>query len=533
MQRPSASDLDDQFFDLIVIGGGINGAAIARDAALRGLSVALFEKSDFASGTTSWSTRLIHGGLRYLEHREFGLVRESLAERERLLRNAPHLVQPIQLHIPIYSHSKRGPWTIRAGLTLYDLLSLDSSLPRHSMLTSSEAIERMPDLDRNSLEAAAVYYDAQATFPERLVIENLIDAASNGAVIMNYARVERIVADGFVTTGAEITDLKSDTKFLVRSPAIVNVAGPWVDRLLDSPEDAPLVGGTKGTHIFLGSNAGDPVPPIYAESRSDGRAFFILPWNSLTMIGTTDTHYSGDLDSVLPTDANVEYLVAEADALLPGAGFSRDDILFAYSGVRPLPHSGNRSAAGITRRHFLVNHAPQRSGLYTIVGGKLTTHRSLAEHAVDVVCEELGHSTKSLTADRPLPGSKTVPNFDPIIPAAVHQHLRGRYGGLAADIMSESMSDVSALHPLVPGSPTCAAELLFAFRHEMATSLADALIRRTMTAYAPGLGATIAQAAAPVVGQHMGWSGEKITSEIEQYHREVARFRVVTTGNPL
>src|SRR5829696_5653022 len=232
MIRSIPDDLERERFDLIVIGAGINGVAIARDAAMRGLRVAVLDKSDIGSGTTSWSTRLIHGGLRYLEHREFGLVRESLRERERLLRNAPHLVRPLPLHIPIYRRSTRGPLTVRAGMTVYDLLSFGKSLPKHRMLSRQEALEAIPDLDPDGLRGAAQYFDAQAAFPERLVIENLVDATAQGAQAMNYARVDQILNEGFVTRGVVFTDQITGVIHQVKSRAVINVAGPWLDEVL-------------------------------------------------------------------------------------------------------------------------------------------------------------------------------------------------------------------------------------------------------------------------------------------------------------
>lgn len=530
MQRPDTSRLSQRHFDVIVIGGGINGAAIGRDAALRGLSVLLLEKDDFASGTTSWSTRLIHGGLRYLEYREFGLVRESLRERERLLRNAPHLVAPLPLYIPLYDHSKRGPWTIRAGMTAYDVLSLDKSLPHHRMLSRSETLKSIPGLDADGLRGGAMYYDAQATFPERLVIENLLDASSVGATCLNYARVDEIVTEGSHVSGVRWTDLLTGARHEASSRALINVTGPWVDEVLShggaEPQSRPLMGGTKGTHLFLPS-PDVTIPALYTEARSDGRAFFILPWNGLVMVGTTDTRFGGDLDDVTATPEEIAYLLAETRILLPGAHLDPDSMLFSYSGIRPLPNTSAGAEAGITRKHFVVDHAPDRAGLFSVVGGKLTNHRSLAEHAVDDLCAFLNFPAPSATADRVLPGhgKAGAPHaIDPVVRA----RLDGLYGSRAERLYAMATGASQLLQPLTPDSAAVPAEVLLAVEDEAATSLADILIRRMVVAFQPGMGRQIAQAAAKFAGGALGWSVEKQESELAAYEAAIARFQPQT-----
>ncbi len=527
MQRPDISKISHRHFDVIVIGGGINGAAIARDAALRGLSVLLLERDDFASGTTSWSTRLIHGGLRYLEYREFGLVRESLRERERLMRNAPHLVAPLPLYIPLYAHSKRGPLTIRAGMVAYDALSLDKSLPHHRMATRSETLQTIPGLDADGLKGAAMYYDAQATFPERLVIENLLDASSVGAICLNYAIVDEIIAEGPVISGVQWTDLLTGEGHEASSRTVINVTGPWVDDVLAhggaDPRSRPLMGGTKGTHCFL--PAPDvPVPPLYTEARSDGRAFFILPWNDVLMVGTTDTRFTGDLNDVTATPDEIAYLLSETRILLPGAHIDPGSVLFSYAGVRPLPNMSAGAEAGITRKHFVVDHDPERSGLFSVVGGKLTNHRSLAEHAVDDLCAFLGFPAPCSTAYRALPGHGTAGAPNGIDPK-VRKRLDGLYGSRAERLYAMATGAPELLRPLTPAHAAVPAELLLAFDDEAATSLADVLIRRMVVALQPGMGRDIAAAAADFAGRTLGWSIEKQESELATYDAALARFR--------
>ena len=387
--------------DVIIIGAGINGAGIARDAAMRGLEVLLVDKADIGSGTTSASTRLIHGGLRYLEHFEFGLVRESLRERETLLKIAPHLVKPLPITIPIYKRSKRGRATVRAGMVLYDLLSLGKSLPRHQMLSRAETLERLPGLNPEGLVGSALYFDAQVEFPERLVFENVLAARAHGAEVLTHAPVTKLVAEGDLLSGVEfVCDGKSH---FARAKVVINAAGPWVDRLLAlSPVESPkLIGGTKGSHIVVPPFSTAPANAIYLEAQSDRRPIFIIPWNKKYLIGTTDVRFEGDPDEVRCEAWEIDYLLGEANLAFPVAGLTRDSILFTYSGVRPLAYSSDKDEQSITRRHFIREH-PRLRNLLSIVGGKLTTYRSLAEECIDIVFRKLKRPSPPCTTAREL-----------------------------------------------------------------------------------------------------------------------------------
>lgn len=361
-------------YDVVIIGAGINGAGIARDAAMRGLTVLVIEKGEIGAGTTSASTRLIHGGLRYLEHFEFGLVYESLRERETLLRIAPNLVRPLAIVIPIYKQGRRGRLTIRAGMILYDLLSWGKSLPSHRMLSRKETVERCPGLNPEGLVGAALYYDAQVEFPERLVRVNMLSAREFGAEVITHTRVTKIMASG----------VEFGEKFAEAS-VIINAAGPWIDLVLEhAPVKSPkLIGGTKGSHIVVAPFESAPANAIYLEARSDGRPIFIIPWNKLYLIGTTDVRFEGDPDEVRCEDWEIDYLLSETNLALPTAHLTRESILQTYSGVRPLPNQSS------TRRHFIREH-PQLPTLLSIVGGKLTTYRSLSEECVDLIFRKLG-----------------------------------------------------------------------------------------------------------------------------------------------
>jgi len=400
-------------FDVIVIGAGINGAGIARDAAMRGLKVLLIDKGEPGGGTTSASTRLIHGGLRYLEHFEFGLVRESLREREILLRIAPDFVKPLSIAIPIYKQGKRGRLTIRAGMILYDLLSWGKSLPNHRMLSRAQSLERWPGLNPEGLVGAALYYDAQVEFPERLVEANVRSAREFRAEVFTHARVTSLaVEDGKVSGVGFIRE--DGLEQFTEAAVVINAAGPWIDFVLErAPVESPkLIGGTKGSHLIVPPFPSAPANAIYLEARSDGRPIFIIPWNKLYLIGTTDVRFEGNPDEVRCEDWEIEYLLSETNLAFPNAGVTRANILSTYSGVRPLPVTNYKDEQSITRRHFIREH-PRLPNLLSIVGGKLTTYRSLAEECVDLIFRKLGKNPPAcMTATEVLATDFTDKNPD-------------------------------------------------------------------------------------------------------------------------
>jgi len=541
--------IEREAFDAIVIGAGINGAGIARDAAMRGLRVLLLDKGDIGGGTTSWSTRLIHGGLRYLEYREVGLVRESLRERERLLRAAPHLVRPLPLVIPIYGGDRRGPWLIRAGMLAYDALSFDKSLARHRMLSRAEALARVPGLDPAGLVGAAVYYDAQVEYAERLAVENALSARNHGATLLTYARVDRPLIEGGAVRGVAFTDLVGGGRHEARAAVTLNVAGPWVDQVLTGAigangtanGTARLVGGTKGSHVIVAPFPGAPADALYVEARRDGRPYFVVPWNGLYLIGTTDSRFEGDLNRVEADEGEIAYLIGETNRVLPGATLTRDSVLYTYSGVRPLPYTAGGAAGAITRRHVVHNHAAAGlPGLFSIVGGKLTTYRNLAEQAVDEVCRALGRpagASTGGTADAPLPGASPVDGRDlaavrqrlaatPGLAPATANHLLRVYGTRALRVLAladgDGAPDLRA--PFDPISGAIGAEVVLAFREEGATTLADALLRRTMVGLGPDVGIGPDAVAAAVAQRHLGWDAARGEREVAAYRDHVARF---------
>jgi glycerol-3-phosphate dehydrogenase len=489
VRRP-LSDLASTSFDLLVIGAGINGTGIARDAARRGLRVLVVDKADIASGTTSWSSRLIHGGLRYLEHAEIGLVHESLQERERLLHIAPHLVKPLPLTLPIYKHHKRGPLMIRAGMIAYDTLSWNKSLPRHHMYSAKGALDHEPGLNPDAIAGAARYYDAQVEFPERLSLESALDAIEYGADVRTWTEVVGFHVEAGVVRGAIVRDMLTGEEATVWASVTVNVAGPWVDAVLQVDPDLAAgqrhIGATKGTHIVVDPFPGAPSDALYVEATQDGRPYFIIPWNDLYLIGTTDTRFDGDLDEVDPTEDEISYLLTETNIAIPSAGLTRDSVRYAYAGLRPLPFQKAGSEGAITRRHVIHDHTPRIAGLISIIGGKLTTFRSLAELTVDAVAKKLGRNLpKSDTGASPLPGAGnfTLAQRPQWLREDTIIHLARVYGSRASTIVDLADREPGLRDVIHEPTGAIAAEVVFAVEVEFAATLQDILFRRTMIGY--------------------------------------------------
>ncbi len=530
-------------FDLIVVGAGINGAGIARDAAMRGLKVLLLDKGDIASGTTSWSTRLIHGGLRYLEYYEFHLVWESLSEREKLLRIAPHLVKPLPFIVPIYESSKRGPTLVGLGMFMYDALSPSKSMNRHKMLSREEVMERAPGLNTEGLVGAALYYDGQVEYAERLAVENAVSAHEHGAVVITYAEAEKVLVEDGDVVGVEFVDVLSGTRHEARAPVTVNVAGPWVDQVLNRMRlgEGRMIGGTKGSHLIVDPFPGAPETAMYVEARRDGRPYFIVPWNGRYLIGTTDIRYKGDVDLVVADDKEIDYLIEETNSVIPEANLTRNEVLFTYSGVRPLSYQPEGSTSAVTRSHVVYDHAkeePKIGGLISIVGGKLTTYRNLSRQTVDRVYKKLGRQApRSRTAEVPLPGGETrdFASFatDFKLTSGLTDDLAERflklYGTRAPDVLAEAGDDHSLRVPLAatftPETGIIGAEVLYAFRRELAATLRDVLLRRTMVGMGPRVGLDVDRAAARIAVQHLGWSGERSEREIAEFREYVRRYK--------
>jgi glycerol-3-phosphate dehydrogenase len=513
-------------YELIVIGAGINGAAIAREAALAGIKVLIVERGDIGAGTSSASSRLIHGGLRYLEHAELGLVRESLLERERLLTLAPHLVEPLELCIPVYRDARRQRWQIGLGLALYDWLSAGKSLPNRRLFGRDELLVHLPGLNPDGLVGGASYYDAQVRYPERLVIENVRDAVAHGAELATYTRITRVVVERGRAAGVEWQ--AANGRGSACSSLIINAAGPWVDDVLGPIQHTRLIGGTKGSHIVVPPFAGAPRVGVYVEAGADHRPLFILPWNELLLIGTTDERYEGDPGAAAIDARERAYLVTETERAFPGAAGLASRVLYTHTGVRPLPYQPRGKEGAITRRHIVRRHRAAR-GLYSIVGGKLTTHRALAEDVLRKVRDELPRPVdRRISHDRPLPGALPPAERDELLGAlrarfGEHQAQRlwNVYGNVAADVATLAVRPGLA-EPLA-GGEVLTAELVHAFTVEWARTLEDFLQRRCMAGLGADFGLRTAPAAAAAL-QHLGiWDAARAANELAAYRELAAR----------
>lgn len=537
MRNPLPEAAFERPFDAIVVGAGINGAGIARDASLRGLSVLLVDKQDIGAGTTSRSTRLVHGGLRYLEHRELPLVRESLREREVLLHIAPHLVHPLSFLLPIYEEHKRGTKMIRMGMMAYDALSLDKSMSRHRMLNRAEALQREPGLRREGLRGAAAYYDAQAEYPERLSLENALDARRTGAVVLPYMRVTELKrGPAGRVIGVGLHDELHDRAYTADAGVVVNAAGPWVDRVLGAIEapDQRMIGGTKGSHMVVEAFPGAPREAVYAEAVEDGRPYFIVPWNGLYLIGTTDSRFDGDLDTVAATDDEVAYLISETNKLIPDAALSTDEVLYTYAGVRPLPSAPEGEEGSITRSHVIHDHAPGVEGLLSIVGGKITTYRQLAEEVVDGVVKKLDRKAgRCRTHQIPLPGGTAYP-FDAFrarfratsgLPRETADRLLRIYGTRAAEVLDYADGHPDLREPFDSETGAIGAEVAFSLRTELAETLTDVIQRRTMVGFGAEVGLNAVDAAAEIAVRHLGWSDARAAREAASFRAQVDLLR--------
>ena len=532
--------IENTTFDLIVIGGGSNGAGVARDAALRGINTLLVDKDDFGSGTTGWSSRLIHGGLRYLEYFEFNLVRESLREREVLLRVAPHLVRPLQMSIPVYAGGSRNFWEIQAGMILYDLLSFDKTLPNHRTLSTQKCQQLFRHLNPVGMKGAAQYFDAQVVHAERLCLELILSAQAAGATALNYVKVTQLLhQEGQVTTLTCTDQLTGATHTLRASPqaVITNTAGPWVDQVLQGSQPSGIskgrkIGGTKGSHIIVDPFPGAPEGALYAEAEEDHRPFFILPWANQYLIGTTDIRYSGDLDQVKATDHEIDYLLAETNRVIPCAQLTRADIRFTYAGVRPLPYSEGKKTSSITRSHVLYDHDPEGiRNLISLIGGKLTTYRQVAEEIVDAVLKKQGRTlTACVTKQELLPGAIALNDalIETMISkyqALVHRdavfHLFSLYGSRAQQILALVDQTPELADPIVPQLLDIKAQVVYAVQAEQAHTLLDICLRRTILAMQTNYGFDVLPAVTTILKQYCGWSDTDCDRQIQQYHHYI------------
>lgn len=523
-------------FDVLVIGGGITGCAVARDAALRGLSVALVEKNDFANGTSSRSSRLVHGGVRYLEHGHIHLVFESSAERHRLLRLAPHLVRPLAFTWPVYAGARIPRWKLGAGLLLYDALALFRNVERHRRLSRSAVLACEPKLRSEGLVGGARYFDA-ATNDARLTLANAVGAMEAGAVVLNHASVTAVTNEDGRIIGATVRDELRQTLVDVRAKVVVNATGPWSDaiRALDSEREeraSSATRGSKGAHIAVPRERVGNRDALTLLSLTDQRVFFVLPAENHTIVGTTDTFSAVSPDSVRATNDDVRYLLASANEFFPEAKLRSDDVVSAWAGIRPLLPAASDTPGAVTREHAVTT---SESGLVTISGGKLTTFRVMAHDVVEVVLRALGIANTTDRAELlPLPGGE-FSSLDELIAAIddatgdspLAHHLATSYGARWTDVWS-SIQDSGGAQRVVPDLPYTIGELRYCVSREMAMTLGDLMIRRTHLAFETrDHGTSVAESIAEAIAPLLGWDTAEQHRAIDDYAREAENiFRI-------
>ena len=539
--------LTGERFDVVVIGGGITGAGVALDAASRGYSVALVEKADFASGTSSRSSKLVHGGLRYLQNFDLGLVREALLERQLLVRLAPHLVRPLPLVVPAFDGA-RPDRLVGIGLNMYDVMATprlrgrranrraaaaageeadsDWSPARHRVISGEEVAELLPALASREPSGGYLFYDCQ-TDDARLVLTVLGEAERFGAICVNRVEVTELAREDGQEAGVAVLDHEAGTQFTIEADNVVNATGVWADRIrpeeLHSEAEVPRIVPSRGTHVTL---AHDDLPLVAGAivPAGEGRSVFALPWLGRSLIGTTDNNYDGDIDHVRPAEQDIAYLLDATNKFFD-TSIGPEQLTGAYAGVRPLISTGDsRKSVDISRKAELYETS---SGLITITGGKLTTWRRMAKLAVDRVVERDGRQAPCRTHEIPL-GEPIDPDRLPRIegvPEEAYAALAGRYGHAAEEVLDTAAERGELAQPIVEGLPDLLAEAPFSARREQARTVADVLLRRTRLGLLAAHELCTAGHEAPTrvaraMGAELGWDDRRVALEVERFRAE-------------
>lgn len=526
--KPRAS-LEGQSFQIIVLGGGINGVAIARECARAGKRTLLVEQNDFASGVTSRSTRIIHGGLRYLEHFELDLVRESIRERDRLLRERSHIVHPVHFLLLLNESSQRSAMKVRAGLWLYRRLAGKKA----SLSVSPMEIKRVERaLDAGHRWSVFDYEDAQCEFPERLVAEWLSEAVDAGAVVRNHAEVLAIDVAHGRARGILLRDRISNRDERIDASWIINCTGPWADRICQRSSirtAQPMLGGVRGSHIVLPRFSGAPNTALYTEA-VDGRPVFVIPWNEQILVGTTEVEDTGDPAKAVPSNEEVEYLIRTVTQLFPRAKIAAHDVKYAFAGIRPLPYSPGRRSSAVTRRHILHDHSDEGAArMISVIGGKLTTAAAVARECA----RKIGLSVAEPTAIAVDPGVA----LDPLLDQAVieiaqagsvsEESARGIvewHGKRAVDIARTALVSAELRAPICPHTSHIVAEVVEAYRKEYAVTLGDVLLRRVPVALGPCWSDSCSREAALRIAAVLGWNEQTMGANLESFEMERAAF---------
>jgi glycerol-3-phosphate dehydrogenase len=537
---PHRAPLEPGRFDVAVIGGGINGVAIARECAEHGKRVLLLERSDFASGTTSRSTRIIHGGLRYLEHAEISLVRESLREREHLLRERPHLVHPMRFVLALGAGRRHSALEVRTGLWLYHRMA---GAPARHLGGAGDLRQLESQLDKGQRWSLFDYDDAQCEFPERLVAEWLVEAAQAGAELRNHCEVLQVVTTEGRARGIIYRDLITGDEGVAEADWIINASGPWADEMCARSgvcSDGPLVGGIRGSHLVVAKFPGAPDTALYTEA-SDGRPIFVIPWNDQLLVGTTEIPDRDNPSHTEPTLDEVEYLIRSLNALYPQARVKSEDVQYAFAGIRPLPYSDGVPPSAVTRKHLLHDHTAEgAAGLISIIGGKLTTAAALARDCA----RHIGiHSRPPRVIHAAIGDSsgieRTIAQWSLAVAtlAGIGQEsacaiakMRGRRALCVARMAKE---DHRLRVPICEHSPHIVAEAADAVRFEHALRLGDILLRRVPVALGGCWSEDCSRTAATRIGEALGWDNRRINTELEDFEIERRAFLKRPSRDPL
>lgn len=519
-------------FDVIVIGGGIVGAGIARDTQLRGLTTLLLEKEDFGYGTTSRSTRLAHGGLRYLRQLEFGLVRQDLYEREVLMRIAPHLVYPLTFLIPI--HSTILNFVMLMGVILYDVISYDKTLPNHRYLNNKKTLEQEPNLRVKNLRGSYIYYDCQVPFPERLNLENALSAAENGAIVVNHAPVTGIIKEGGRITGVEVKDELTGEILQAKGRIVVNAAGHWVDQIKDMvfKDNPPYLLRTKGIHIIVPKVSNNA---LVLFSPTDSRLFFVIPWEGYSLVGTTDTIYEGNLDAVAATREDVEYMLEGLHLAYPDV--KMEDVYYTTAGLRSLALKPGKKASDTSRSHEVIDHSKRDrlDGLVTVLGGKITAYRAVAKDVADLVCRKLDNKSPCKTGIDTLPGAPAL-NAEEIdwlvkkecLPEEVITNLAHIYGSRCRQVLELSRQDKRGKSRINPEGPDIIAQIWYSVKEESCCTVSDFMMRRSGLCFRKDQGIGAVQAVANEMKMLLDWDQANMERQVADYAKTAALARQFT-----
>jgi glycerol-3-phosphate dehydrogenase len=547
--------LQSEPFDLLVIGGGITGAGVALDAASRGYSVALVEKADYASGTSSRSSKLVHGGLRYLQNFDLGLVREALLERQLMVNLAPHLVRPLAMVVAAFDGA-RPDRLMGIGLNMYDVMAAptlrgrrsarraaaqlasrgtrtatengdgDWSPARHRAIPGEEVVRLLPALEQRGPTGGYLFYDCQ-TDDARLVLTVLGEAERFGAICANRLRVTDLLGIGGDEPGVRVCDEETGEEFVISAANVINATGVWADEIrpeeLHSEAEVPKIAPSRGTHVIFDRDA-VPLDAGAIVPAAEGRSIFALPWLGKTLIGTTDNNYEGEIDHVRPSSRDIEYLLDAVNSFF-GLELQDTELAGAYAGVRPLISTGDtRKSVDISRKAELYETS---SGLITITGGKLTTWRRMAKLAVDRLVERDAREAPCRTQEIPLgqPVDPTALTRVPGVAEAAYPHLAGRYGYAAEQVLAVAAENPALASPVVEGMPDLLAEAPFAARNEQARTVGDVLLRRTRLGLLCGRSLSGSDAGAPervarALAAELGWDGARVTAETERFTEE-------------